>query len=412
MRLAAALAFACMSAACGARKDAGGDKASASGGSGAATASGAVDAAAAAATADAGAKAAPAPISKETRATYKRHLSAGRKAAKAAKWPEAMKELEAALVAIPGDDRALGELSWAAFSAGDHARARKTGRASVAGATDPKIKAASLYNLGRVEEATGKITEAAALYRQSIALRPNKTVETRLAALPKDAAAVASGPSPCEKPMPEDDVCTCLEASAAEYREDADADTKACDLEPAGIDGFQIASYTLTSENEVQHVLVARQPKGWAVVADLAYVYNPGMMGISEEWSMEPPKEETIGGKQVVRFVHKKARSDSDMGIDEVESEDTETLVVCVRGGASADTTCPIDVITSYTYLRESLGMADDEDLSDVADLRTKGLPIRSDMRVSVTIGPDGVAKVRADRGRAETSQLGDHKLW
>jgi hypothetical protein len=412
MRVAAVFAFVLVGAACGAKKEAGpaGDKAST--GSGAASAPAAVDASAPPTSVDAGARAAPAPISRETRATYKKHLSAGRKAAKAAKWPEAMKELEAALAAIPGDDRALGELSWAAFSAGDHERARKAGRASVLAATDPKVKASSLYNLGRVEEATGKIAEAAALYRQSIALRPNKTVEDRLAALPEDAAAVATGPSPCAKPMPEGEVCKCLDTLAAEYRDAADPGSASCVLAPAGIDGFQLASYTLTNEYEVQHVLVARQPKGWAVVADLAYVYNPGMMGISEEWALEPPKEETIAGKQVVRFVHKKSRSDSDMGIDEVESEDTETLVVCVRGGATADTTCPVDVTTSYTYVRDRLGISEDDELGDVAELRTKGLPIKSEMRVSVTVGADGVAQVRAERGRPEPSQLGDHKLW
>ena len=70
------------------------------------------------------------------------------------------------------DDRALAELSFAAMSAGEQDLARKAGRQAVLTATEPKIRAAALYNLGRVEE-PGDPAKAAALYRASLALRPN-----------------------------------------------------------------------------------------------------------------------------------------------------------------------------------------------------------------------------------------------
>ncbi|MBZ0233975.1 MAG: tetratricopeptide repeat protein, partial [Deltaproteobacteria bacterium] len=349
-----------------------------------------------------------APLSRETRAAYKQHLSAGRKAAKAARWSEAITALEAALVAIPGDDRALGELSWAAFSAGDFAKARTSGKASVLGSTDPKVKAASLYNLGRVEEADGKLPAAANLYRQSLALRDSKIVKARLDALGKDAP-LADEPLPCTTPMPEAELCACLNATTARYLDKPE--DAACKLSAAGADGFEIATYTVSSMEE-QHALVAQQAGGWTVVALLAHVYNPGMMGINEEWSLADPVEATIGGHQVVRFTYKKSRSDTDMGIDEVEDEETESLVVCVRGSGRTPTTCPIDVIVSYTYVRDRLGVADDEEMTDVADLRTKGLPIRSERKVSVEIGADGVAKLRAVAGQTDASVLGDKKLW
>lgn len=397
-----------LASACGGKKEPGAGSGSASGAS-TASSSTPLDAAAAAVVVDAGAPAKSAPISRETRAAYKRHLSAGRKAAKAAKWPEAITALEAALVAIPGDDRALGELSWAAFSAGDFTKARAAGKASVLGSTDPKIKAASLYNLGRVEEADGKLPAAALLYKQSLALRDNKIVKTRLDALGKDAP-LTDEPLPCTQPMPEAELCTCLNATTAENLDNPD--DAACELAPAGVDGFKVATYTVSSMREQQNALVAKQAGGWTVVAFLAYVYNPGMMGISEEWSLADPSEEPIGGHQVVRFTSKKSRSDSDLGIDEIETEDTESLVVCVRGGGTTPTTCPIDVIVSYTYLRDRLGISGDEEMTDVADLRTKGLPIKSESKVSVEIGADGVAKIRAVAGRAQSSQLGDKKLW
>jgi hypothetical protein len=401
------LAFVITSA-CGGKKDPGAGGGSATG-TGAAVPSAPLDAAATAVVADAGAAAKATPLSREARATYKQKLSAGRKAAKAAQWPEAISALEAALVAIPGDDRALGELSWAAFSAGDFVKARASGKASVLGSTDPKIKAASLYNLGRVEEADGKLPAAALLYKQSLALRDNKTVKARLDALAKDAP-VADEPLPCTTPMPEAQLCACLNATTAENLDNPD--DAACELAAAGADGFKIATYTVSSLREQQNALVARQAGGWTVVALLAYVYNPGMMGINEEWSLAEPKEETIGGHQVVRFTSTKSRSDSDLGVDEIETESTESLVVCVRGSGATPTTCPIDVIVSYTYLRDRLGMSDDEEMADVADLRTKGLPIKSESKVSVEIGADGVAKIRAVAGNAATSQLGDKKLW
>ncbi len=391
-----------VAAACGSKKEP-------AGGSAAPPVAALADAAAAAATPDAAAppRAKPAPITKAVRAEYKQRLSAGRKAAKATRWSDATTEFEAALVAIPGDDRALGELSWAAFSAGDHDRARKAGRASVLAATDPKIKAASLYNLGRVEEAGSKIAEAAVLYRQSLALRPNKIVEDRLAKLGKDGAAVAAA-LPCTTPATEAALCACLDASV----ERDEPDAAACTLAPAGAPDFQIATFVATTASEQEMVLVARQAAGWAVVAHLGYVYNPGMMGISEEWSLTETKEETLGGKQVVRFAASKSRSDTDMGVDEFETENHESLVVCVRGAADVATTCPLDVLTSYTYLRDRLGVAEDEDMKDVADLLTKGLPIRTELAVSVELGADGIAKVRAVRGNPESSTLGDKKLW
>jgi hypothetical protein len=114
----------------------------------------------------------------------------------------------------------------------------------------------------------------------------------------------------------------------------------------------------------------------------------------------------------VVRVTSKKTRSDSDMGVDEIETEDTESLVVCVRGSGTTPTTCPVDVVVAYTYERDRLGISDDEEMADVADLRTTGLPIKSESKVSVEIGADGIARIRAVTGNARASQLGDKKLW
>ena len=345
-------------------------------------------------------------VSQEVRAAYKLHLAAGRKAAKAARWPEAIAELEAALVAIPGDDRALAVLSFAAMSAGERDKARAAGRQAGRVATDPTIKAAALYNLGRVEEPLDP-HGAAGLYRQSLALRPNQIVEQRLAGL-ASAGPVTPEPLPCTTPLAETAICDCLNQTVV----DVAADARRCALTTPGQPDFRYATYTTSDVGEERVMLLARAPAGWAVVAHLADIYNPGAFGISEEWTLDTATAADLGGHQLVKFVGKKGRSDSDMGIDEVEIEETTSLTVCVRGDGKAATTCPLQVVTAYSYLRDRLGVAGDDEIADVAEMRTKGLPIKTELSTTVELGADGVAHVRAERGRPDPAALGDFKLW
>lgn len=360
---------------------------------------------------DAGAKAAAAkpkaaPITKAARADYKAKLSAGRTLAKAAKWPEAIAAFEAALVAIPGDERALGELSFAAMSAGDHAKARTAGRQAVLTTTDPKLKAAALYNLGRVEEQAAAPAKAAALYRESLALRPNKTVEKRLAEL---GSAITTAPTPpaCATPMPADKLCDCLLATVADNFEPDDE--RACSVDATGVDGWQTVTFATSGMNESEVAVAAKVGTGWAVVGYLAAIYNPGIFGIAEEWTLDAAKAEQLGDHAIVRFESTHTRTDSDMGIDEIESVTSKYLMVCVRDPKTGAASCPLDVTTASTYERDRIGL-DDEELADVKDLRTPGLPIRSETTLTVTLLPEGVAQVRAVRGRPDG--VGDTKLW
>lgn len=347
----------------------------------------------------------PAPITKAVRAEYKRRLAAGRKAAKATKWSDAITELEAALAAIPGDDRALAELSFAAMSAGDHDKARAAGRQAVRTATDPKVKAAALYNLGRVEE-NGAPAKAAALYRESLALRPNATVEQRLAALAK-AGTGPSQPYACATPATLDAICACLNKTT-----DVAPEVQRCDTSDTGLPDFQLATYLIADVGEEQMALLGKSDGGWSVVANLDSVYNPGMFGISEEWKLDSAKDERFGTHSIARFVSKKERSDADMGIDEAEFEETTTLVVCVRDNVGGPPICPIDVETNYTYLRERTSDTSDDEMGIDPGDHTPGLPLRNERKVSVEIGADGVAKVRQVVGRAYAPELGDKRLW
>ncbi|HUS64537.1 MAG TPA: tetratricopeptide repeat protein [Kofleriaceae bacterium] len=156
------------------------------------------------AVADAGAvRARPASLSPEARTRYREALARGRAASKKGAHAAAVAAFDEALAAAPGDPRALSELGWAAFHAGDLARALRATQESIAGAQDPAVRAASLYNLGRIFEARRQPLRAADAYRDSLALRENATVRARLLTLAPDtpanqplAATALDGPYP------------------------------------------------------------------------------------------------------------------------------------------------------------------------------------------------------------------------
>jgi tetratricopeptide (TPR) repeat protein len=98
--------------------------------------------------------------------------------------------------ANPDDPRALVELGWQQLKAGDLTAARATTLRAIAAAPDNNLKAAALYNLGRIQEQSNQPVDAAQSYRRSLDLRPNKTVQARLATLESPFTAPAIGPFP------------------------------------------------------------------------------------------------------------------------------------------------------------------------------------------------------------------------
>jgi len=111
------------------------------------------------------------------------HVKAGQKAEEAKDWATAVKELDAALAAKPDDAVTLAELTWAAVFAKQLDHARDVGvRAVLAArhAKQNKLEAMALFNLGLAEEPVD-VHAARSLYKASLDLRPNKTVEARLA---------------------------------------------------------------------------------------------------------------------------------------------------------------------------------------------------------------------------------------
>jgi hypothetical protein len=129
-------------------------------------------------------------------AIYENALARGRKLHGGKDYGGAVAAFEEALAARPDDVRALVELGWAAFHAGDLARAEVELRAAIERASEPRLAGSAWYNLGRVLEQKGAVPDAIAAYEKSLGAREHAAVRKRLEALrgtAGTAGAVASG---------------------------------------------------------------------------------------------------------------------------------------------------------------------------------------------------------------------------
>lgn len=359
----------------------------------------------------------PEPIPPEKRREYLKHLRAGRAHAKGKRWGEAVTEFEAALAAVPLDDRALSELGWAAFQAGDHEKAEKANADSVRVSSQPDLKAASLYNLGRVAEERGDRDRAAALYADSLVLRPSKAVVKRLVALGKpapkpDATSVRGEETPCTAPVEGPDlVCDCLKKMEA-FEEDFAIE---CTIGSVGdADDLRMASVTVGLGSH-EFFLAQKGDKGWRVIGELGDLYEGGVAGVFNEREEVKAEEKTIGGARILWYEWREIGHDSDMGIDEEDSHEHVTVALAVLGGAKEEPGVRMHIPLVRVYDRDRMGLAEERDLADMKDLQTPGLPIHREARLKVDIGEDGMVKVVLVRGKADDDTkafLGSRRLF
>lgn len=125
---------------------------------------------------------------------YDKKMAEGDQLESQKKWAEALTAFEAAAAAKPKDARALAEVGFTAYFAGNLARAKEASEQAIeAAGSDAKLKGSALFNLGLAIEKTAP-NAAASLYSASNKLRPNATVQARLARLVRDEpAAVRKG---------------------------------------------------------------------------------------------------------------------------------------------------------------------------------------------------------------------------
>lgn len=322
--------------------------------------------------------------SQDQLAAYKRHMKAGWALQKQQKWAESVPELEAAVAAIDGDQRALAELGWSAMNAGDYKKARRADDLAVRVALDPNVKASALFNLGTVEAKTGNVDDARVSFAESLKLRPNKTVEAELAKL---------GAAPAvEKPFCEagKDPCACVYEDAAN---DATAADRGCDVktDPALPATWKI--YTaLTNGWELSYVLDEHNNYLFQSASSDDHVRHVGDMAIDKV------ETKTVGTHKVLWIEQHDHSMETILRGDDNEQEIVENrsaVTLCVLGDATTPTRCPLRAVP-VDRIYEGEG-------SD-----------KSETVAAVTL-TDGTATVKLTSGPSccgLDAVIGPHKLW
>lgn len=134
--------------------------------------------------------ASPAAPSKDQLTRYGRALAAGREADRRGQLAAARTAFEQAVAAYPEGAAALSELGWAAYRLHDLPAAEKVTRKAITRSATPKLRAASLYNLGKILTEKGDKPGAVQAYRESWQARENPVVLAALKALDPQAAAL------------------------------------------------------------------------------------------------------------------------------------------------------------------------------------------------------------------------------
>jgi tetratricopeptide (TPR) repeat protein len=322
--------------------------------------------------------------------TFRKHLNAGRELVKAKKYAEGIAELERALAIDPNDSRALSELGWAAFLSDDLPRAEAANEASVKYAANDRIKGASLYNLGRVSEKRGDTALARGYYEQSLAARPNKIVQKRLdALLAANAPAAATPPGLCGfDPMPGLEtagaVLKALHKNDEDFYGSEPGVYQEVEIDHPKLTRAALVGYYMADEPMVLNVALALEVGGTWHASDVATEYNPGAFGIHEDLSFEDLEVTDLvpGGapEVVLKFSHD--RSDTDMGIDEWESEKRAGTYVAGLGADEGSPTLLLYVATRASYERDRLGHLADSEIDK--SYATKGLPIKESSGVDL----------------------------
>jgi hypothetical protein len=316
------------------------------------------------------------------------------------------------------DGRALSELGWAAFQAGDYEKAKKANQDSARVAVDPKVKAASLYNLGRVAEALKDTESAAGYYRESLKLRPHKAVTARLEKLgkkPPEPGSTDTEELPCVAPVAKlEQACACL---GKQYEGDeVEEGEELCEVvERAGPDEVRVARVRISDSNELELFLLYKTAKGWVTIADIGYLYEGGIAGVSNEMDVAGVETKSVGGHTVLWVEIESRGYDHDMGINETESYENREVMLCVLADEGAPS-CPLQLPLSASYTREELDEDFEEEVDEsLEDLKTPGLPIHTEKAFEVQLREDGTANLVLVKGEADPLTkpfLGPHELW
>ncbi|HEU4537637.1 MAG TPA: tetratricopeptide repeat protein, partial [Polyangiaceae bacterium] len=301
-------------------------------------------------------------LSARERRAYLEALKAARAAHQQGDPAAALAGFDRALEVYPDDPRALSEKGWVEFLGGALDAAERDTRKALGRSVDVELLGSGYYNLGRIQEGRGNKDAALASYLSSLKVRPNETVKKR--ALELDPAAVGRGPvTPRLLAGPFKTLAAFCDAAkkepsgpgmkvhcdprgrslgelegSAEAKGPAPAPFKAVRLfasNPGTIDGGP------SELGLVEYHLAFETAEGWYVLRAALRLYNPGAFGIFEQATIKAFEWRDLvpggPGEFVARF--EASRGDSDMGLNEFQSDDSELLVAC-GVGASGRPSC------------------------------------------------------------------------
>ncbi|MFT3697891.1 MAG: tetratricopeptide repeat protein [Kofleriaceae bacterium] len=339
-----------------------------------------------------------APLKKPEKATkdqlkaMRSHMKAGWAAQHDKRWADAVKEFEAALKVMDGDARALSELGWSAMNAGDFAKAKVADLAAVSAAADPKIEAASLYNLGLVQERLGDTAGAMKSFARSISLRPNKTVGDELAKI---------GGKPDVTPpfcTPDRKICDCL---ADGFIGDVDK-CEASTTVKSPVPGW--TTYTVESTRETTTYLVDEHRELVGQLADDIFAGRH-----DSHMDLEKSELKQVGGHQVYWLETTDTETSQTMDENLVTDSftDTSTTTVCAVGDKKTPTKC----FSGPSRLADTITKSKIDDSGNQKDAGTTV----DESVMTFTLADDGTLTVKLASGKLREyppAIIGPHKLW
>lgn len=282
-------------------------------------------------------------------ATFAAALQAGRQAAEAKDYDQAIAQFGTALKLDPNHPGALGELGWVAFRKGELELAHAATMKAMSHVKSPARKGALLYNLGRIEEAQGRLEHALDLYHRSLSVRDDDLVAKRVVEVEGRLAAADAPPSPpaytsidalCEAELldlvvcPEDDeegVCGC---SAEKTIENPSAEGV---IKSAAI--ISVGSFVSgVGLEEYGYLALETRSRGWQLVSLVGDGSEPGLSYIHNAWTLKTFEFVEIegGGTPELVVSVERTEADGDYGANALEFADWTDMWLCSEGEPAA----------------------------------------------------------------------------
>lgn len=371
-------------------------------------------------------KPAPPKISASDREAALKALKDGRHLTVAGQYSAALAEYDKALGIDANDPTVLSEAGYAALLGNELDRSEKYSKRGLESAKDPKLRAMTLYNLGRVYEARGDKDKARAAYSESIGLRDNAEVKKHLDAVGGTTASTIEDKLPCSTPMANvAEVCKCLLADKGEYL--SQTGTKWDDSKPSCAEEhpsppmpapFLAIVWDPGQPSEIAHLVAVQRADGKTqVLGDMGHDYEPGAFGVHNSFEWKTPETKTEGGRTYVILRGEQGDNDFNMGGLELCSS-TEKLEMVCGTGAAPKCTPPIPI--SVTSGCDVGVQPDENDLKDPETKRTiaeiKKNAHTTHAQTSWALGADGRIMVKLLPGSApdliDRSILGAHPIF